>query len=52
LAAEILAIRLCADEWQAALKIDHSDEDFHDLFEDQLWLFGQELIRHGQKRDL
>jgi predicted kinase len=53
LANEIPAIRLCADEWQAALKIDLKEGDyyselFHDLLEDQLWVFGQELIRFGQ----
>ena len=53
LANEIPAIRLCTDEWQAALKIDlkegdHYSEVFHDLLEDQLWVFGQELIRFGQ----
>lgn len=53
LANEIPAIRLCTDEWQAALKIDLKEGDyysemFHDLLEDQLWVFGQELIRFGQ----
>lgn len=48
LANEIPAIRLCADDWQAALKISHSNEAFHNLLEDQLWVFGQELIRLGQ----
>jgi predicted kinase len=53
LAEEIPAIRLCTDDWQAALKIDlkegdSSSEEFHDLLEDQLWVFGQELIKFGQ----
>jgi predicted kinase len=53
LASEIPAIRLCTDEWQAALKIDLKEGDyfsvaFHDLLEDQLWAFGQELLRFGQ----
>jgi predicted kinase len=53
LAKEIPAIRLCADDWQAALKIglregDPASEEFHDLLEHQLWSFGQELIRIGQ----
>lgn len=53
LATEIPAIRLCTDDWQAALKIglkerDASSEEFHDLLEDQLWAFGKELIRFGQ----
>jgi predicted kinase len=48
LAAEIPAIRLCTDDWQAALKVNHSDEVFHDRLEDQLWAFAQELINLGQ----
>ena len=48
LAADIPAIRLCTDDWQAALKVSHSDEAFHDLLEDQLWAFGQDLIKLGQ----
>jgi predicted kinase len=48
LAAEIPAIRLCTDDWQAALRVSHCDEVFHDLLEDQLWAFGQELIKLGQ----
>jgi predicted kinase len=48
LACEIPAVRLCTDDWQAALGVSHSDERFHDLLEDQLWVLGQELIRLGQ----
>lgn len=48
LASEIPAIRLCTDDWQASLKIKHSDEAFHDLLEDQLWSHGKELLRLGQ----
>jgi predicted kinase len=48
LADEIPAIRLCTDDWHTALKVSHSDEVFHDLLEDQLWVFGQELIKRGQ----
>lgn len=53
LAKEIPAIRLCTDDWQAALKIglkegDPASEEFHDLLEDQLWAFGRELMRFGQ----
>ena len=53
LADEIPAIRLCTDEWQAALKIelkegDYYSEAFHDLLEAQLWVHAQDLIRHGQ----
>jgi predicted kinase len=47
LAEEIPAIRLCTDDWHAALKVSFSDEVFHDLLEDQLWAFAQDLIRHG-----
>ena len=53
LADEIPAIRLCTDEWQAALKIELKEGDpyseaFHDLLEAQLWVHAQDLIRHGQ----
>jgi predicted kinase len=48
LADEIPAIRLCTDDWHAALKVSFSDEMFHDLLEDQLWVLAQDLIRQGQ----
>jgi predicted kinase len=53
LAEEIPAIRLCTDEWQAALKVDFKEGDrdnetFHDLLESQLWVHAQDIIRHGQ----
>ena len=48
LATDIPAVRLCTDDWQAALKIDPENEAFHDLLEAQLWAFGQELLRLGQ----
>ena len=53
LAGEIPAVRLCTDEWQAALKVDLTEGDrdseaFHDLLEAQLWVHAQDLIRHGQ----
>lgn len=48
LAGEIPAIRLCTDDWQAALRVSYSDEAFHDLLEDQLWIFAQDLLRHRQ----
>jgi predicted kinase len=53
LADEVPAIRLCTDEWQAALKVDLKEGDrdteaFHDLLEAQLWVHAQDLVRHGQ----
>jgi predicted kinase len=48
LAEEMPAIRLCTDDWHAAFKVSLSDEMFHDLLEDQLWVFAQDLIRRGQ----
>jgi predicted kinase len=53
LADEIPAIRLCTDEWQAALKLELKEGDacsevFHDVLEAQLWVHAQDLIRHGQ----
>jgi predicted kinase len=52
LAGEVPAIRLCTDEWHAALGVDLKEGDsdseaFHDLLEAQLWVHAQELIRHG-----
>jgi predicted kinase len=48
LAGEIPAMRLCTDDWHAALELDFSDKKFHDLLEGQLWIFAQDLIRHRQ----
>jgi predicted kinase len=53
LAGEIPAVRLCTDEWQAALQVkltegDPGSEAFHDLLEAQLWLHAKDLLRHGQ----
>jgi predicted kinase len=53
LADEIPAIRLCTDEWQAALQVDLKEGDpyseaFHDLLEAQLWKHAKDLIGHGQ----
>jgi predicted kinase len=53
LADEVPAIRLCTDEWHAALGVDLKEGDldseaFHDLLEAQLWVHAQDLIRHGQ----
>jgi predicted kinase len=53
LADEIPAVRLCTDEWQAALQVeltegDSDSEAFHDLLEAQLWLHAKDLLRHGQ----
>jgi predicted kinase len=53
LADEIPAIRLCTDEWHAALKADLKEGDpdseaFHNLLEARLWVHAQDLIGHGQ----
>jgi predicted kinase len=53
LADEVSAMRLCTDEWQAALKVeltegDSHSEAFHDLLEAQLWIHAKDLIKHGQ----
>lgn len=42
------AIRLCTDDWHAALGIDWADDAFHDLLEAQLWRFGKRLLSLGQ----
>ncbi len=48
LAVKRQSVRLCTDDWQAALKVDHDNEEFHDLLEDQLWVLGQDLLKLGQ----
>jgi predicted kinase len=48
LADQIPAVRLCTDDWHAALEVSFSDQRFHDLLEDQLWILAQDLIRNGQ----
>ncbi len=48
LAAQMGFVRLCPDEWMAALGIDLYDEPFRARLEAQLWLFARELLAMGQ----
>lgn len=48
LSVDIPAVRLCTDDWHSALKVDESNEKFHDLLEQQLWIHGRELLKLGQ----
>jgi predicted kinase len=48
LAEQIPAVRLCPDEWMAALGIDLYDEPARDRLERQFWVHAQELLVLGQ----
>jgi predicted kinase len=48
MAAEFGAVRLCPDEWMAALSIDLHDEDKRGKIEALQWALGQELLARGQ----
>jgi predicted kinase len=41
-------IRLCTDDWQAALGIEHTNEEFHELLQERLCELCGELLDHGQ----
>jgi predicted kinase len=44
---QLRAVRLCPDEWMAALSIDLSDENKRDKIEALQWRLGQELLALG-----
>ncbi|HEX8731453.1 MAG TPA: ATP-binding protein [Ktedonobacterales bacterium] len=48
LAEALPAIRLCPDEWLAALGVDLRDEETRDRLEQQFWLLAQALLAQGQ----
>jgi predicted kinase len=48
LEAELPAVRLCPDEWLAALGIDLRDEIIRDRLETQFWLLARRLLALGQ----
>lgn len=48
LEAEYAAVRLCPDEWMAALGIDLFDEQMRDRVEQLQWRFAQRLLQLGQ----
>jgi len=47
-APEVLAVRLCPDEWKYDLGIDYDDEQRRIRLEQRLWRLGQELLGLGQ----
>lgn len=48
LAREVPAVRLCPDEWMAALGIDLYDEATRERLERVMWAHAQDLLRLGQ----
>lgn len=48
LEVELPAVRLCPDEWLAALRIDLWDEITRDRLETQFWLLARRLLALGQ----
>ena len=40
-------VRLCTDDWQAALGVSHADTDFHERLQPQLYRHGLTLLRAG-----
>lgn len=40
-------VRLCTDDWQAALGVPHDDTDFHERLQPVLYRHGLDLLRHG-----
>lgn len=47
LEAEGRGVRLCTDDWQAALGVPHDDTDFHERLQPVLYRHGLDLLRHG-----
>ncbi|GCE29647.1 hypothetical protein KDA_51310 [Dictyobacter alpinus] len=41
-------IRICTDEWQEHLGIDHSNEDFHEKLQARLYTLALTLLSNGQ----
>lgn len=41
-------MRLCTDEWQEEVGIDHRNEEFHEKLQVRLYALGLELLRHEQ----
>ncbi len=47
LEADGRGIRLCTDDWQGELGIDHTNADFHDRLQPLLYRHALTLLRHG-----
>jgi predicted kinase len=41
-------IRICTDDWQELLGVDHSNEEFHDKLQARLYELALALLRSGQ----
>ena len=41
-------IRICTDDWQEQLGIDHGNEEFHNKLQVRLYTLALELLRNGQ----
>jgi len=47
LEADGRGIRLCTDDWQGELGVDHTDADFHNRLQPLLYRHALTLLRHG-----
>ncbi len=47
LEAQGRGVRLCTDDWQAALGVSHADADFHERLQPHLYRHGLTLLRAG-----
>jgi len=47
LEADGRGVRLCTDDWQAVLGINHSDTGFHGRLQSALYCHALTLLRHG-----
>jgi len=41
-------LRICTDDWQESLSIDHSDGGFHERLQTRLYRHALQLLEHGQ----
>lgn len=41
-------LRVCTDDWQESLGVDHGDDDFHERLQAHLYRHALELLEHGQ----
>lgn len=41
-------IRICTDDWQDDLKMNHADDNFHERLQRRLYTHALELLRHNQ----
>ncbi len=47
LEAEGRGVRVCTDDWQAAIGVPHTDTDFHERLQPVLYRHALDLLRHG-----